>query len=183
MPDGAWGNRPRFPQSGVRGRSAPEEVPSGLGAKRPAKHQVRGVAITAPQASIIPQRIIQPLLALGQRLRGGLWVPIGTWTFNAGAGSIQLAASTSTTGKVCADAIIRAFNGLDPDPAPTTNSACYSPISSTVASWLTASYRYDSVSHTMKRVDESFGEAAGPSAENFHEMFHWADNIFADAFG
>lgn len=44
-------------------------------------------------------------VGVDQRLRGGLWVPIGTWTFNAGAGSIQIAASTSTTGKVCADAI------------------------------------------------------------------------------
>jgi len=44
-------------------------------------------------------------VGVDQRLRGGLWVPIGTWTFNAGAGSIQVAAATSTTGKVCADAI------------------------------------------------------------------------------
>jgi len=100
-----------------------------------------------------------------------------------GTGQPKSGHMASAEAKVCADAIIRAFNGLDPDPAPATNSACYSPISSTVASWLTASYRYDSASRTMKRVEEAFGEATGPSAENFHEMFHWADNIFADSFG
>ena len=36
--------------------------------------------------------------------------------------------------KVCADAIIRAFNGEEPDPSPVTSSACFSPITATTAS-------------------------------------------------
>ncbi len=47
--------------------------------------------------------------------------------------------------KVCADAIIRAFNGEAPDPSPVTSSACFSPITATTASWLTASFQYDPV--------------------------------------
>jgi len=42
--------------------------------------------------------------------------------------------------KVCADAILRCFRGEIPDPAPVTSSACFSPITSSKASWLTASF-------------------------------------------
>ena len=85
--------------------------------------------------------------------------------------------------KVCADAIIRSFNGEDPDPNPVTASACFSPITSKTASWLTASYRYDSASGTMKRVDASFAEAPKPTSDGMQQMFQWANNIFADSFG
>lgn len=84
--------------------------------------------------------------------------------------------------KVCADAIVRAFSGQAPDPAPTTNSACFSPISSTRASWLTVGFQYDPATRAMKRVDASFGEAKGPSTENFKDMFDWASCIFGDSF-
>jgi sulfide dehydrogenase [flavocytochrome c] flavoprotein subunit len=39
--------------------------------------------------------------------------------------------------KVCADALVRIFAGGAPDPAPVTNSACYSTITMNKASWLT----------------------------------------------
>jgi hypothetical protein len=85
--------------------------------------------------------------------------------------------------KVCADAIIRAFNGQAPDPGPVTSSACYSPITASEASWLAASFQYDPVSRTMKRVEAAFGEAPQPTADGMKQMFQWADNIFADSFG
>lgn len=85
--------------------------------------------------------------------------------------------------KVCADAIIRAFNGESPDPSPVTSSACFSPITATTASWLTASFQYDPVSGTMKRVDASFAEAPKPTSDGMQQMFQWANNIFADSFG
>ena len=44
--------------------------------------------------------------------------------------------------KVCADAIIRSFNGEAPDPSPVTSSAYFSPIISSKAAWLTASFQY-----------------------------------------
>lgn len=84
--------------------------------------------------------------------------------------------------KVCADAILRAFAGEQPDPVPMTNSACYSPITATTASWLTAVFAYDAGSGTMKVVPDSFGEAATPTKDNFEDMFDWARNLFADTF-
>lgn len=84
--------------------------------------------------------------------------------------------------KVCTDAIVRAFAGQAPDPAPMTNSACYSPITYGTASWLTAVFAYDPVSGTMKSVPEAAGEASAPSSENFEKMFEWATNLFSDTF-
>ncbi len=84
--------------------------------------------------------------------------------------------------KVCADAIIRAFNGEEPDQNPVTSSACFSPITATTAAWLTASFQYDPVTKTMKRVEASFAEAAKPTSDGMQQMFQWADNIFADSF-
>lgn len=84
--------------------------------------------------------------------------------------------------KVCADALLRAFAGEQPDPAPMTNSACYSPITTNTASWLTAVFAYDPVSGTMKAVPASSGEAPAPTQDHFEKMFDWADNLFADTF-
>lgn len=85
--------------------------------------------------------------------------------------------------KVCADAIIRSFNGELPDPAPVTSSACFSPITSSTAAWLTASFQYDPVTKAMKRVEASFAEAPRPTSDAMQQMFFWADNIFSDSFG
>ncbi len=84
--------------------------------------------------------------------------------------------------KVCADAILRAIDGQSPNPSPVTMSACYSPITSKTASWLTASYQYDAVTRTMQRVDASFGEARAASSENYIDMFDWANSLFEDTF-
>ncbi len=84
--------------------------------------------------------------------------------------------------KVCADAILRALDGQAPNQAPVTMSACYSPITSKSASWLTASYQYDPATRAMKRVEASFGEAKAPSAENYIDMFDWANSLFEDTF-
>ncbi len=43
----------------------------------------------------------------------------------------------------CIDTILRTFAGEAPDPAPTTNSACHSPITANTASWLTAVFAYN----------------------------------------
>lgn len=96
--------------------------------------------------------------------------------------------------KVCADAILRSFDPANPypDPHPTTNSACYSPISSKDASWLNANYQYNPSLGIMQRVDgspggtpdpayNSFGEADQVSGDNLEAMYIWADNLFADA--
>jgi NADPH-dependent 2,4-dienoyl-CoA reductase/sulfur reductase-like enzyme len=83
--------------------------------------------------------------------------------------------------KVCADAIIRAFAGEAPDPAPMTASACYSPITYKTASWLSAVFAYDPASKTMKAVEPPH-ESEKISGDNYSKMFDWAEKLFGDTF-
>jgi NADH dehydrogenase FAD-containing subunit len=84
--------------------------------------------------------------------------------------------------KVCADAISRILAGGSPDPAPVTNSACFSTITMTKASWLSAGYQFDTETASMKLVPESFGASAGWSQDNFDEMGTWFKALMADSF-
>lgn len=99
-----------------------------------------------------------------------------------GTGQPKSGTMANAQAKVCADAILRTIDGQAPNPNPVTMSACYSPITSKTASWLTASYQYDPATKAMKRVDPSFGEAKAPSAENYIDMFDWANSLFEDTF-
>ncbi|MDP1653478.1 MAG: FAD-dependent oxidoreductase [Rhodocyclaceae bacterium] len=84
--------------------------------------------------------------------------------------------------KVCADAILRLLSGRAPDPAPHTNSSCYSPITFDTASWLTANYAYDPTTQTMVLVTASAGEAAARSKDNFEEMNKWFKVLMGDSY-
>lgn len=84
--------------------------------------------------------------------------------------------------KVCADAISRLLAGQAPDPAPVTNSACYSTITMTQASWLTAVFQYDATGQAMKAVAASSGASTGWSKGNFDEMGTWFKALMADTF-
>lgn len=126
----------------------------------------------------------------------GRWAPVDVLSYaSTRYGDIHVIGDSQATGqpksghmansqaKVCADAILRSFAGLAPNPAPTTNSACYSPITSSTASWLNSAFQYDPATRTMKPVSEAFGEAARPSGDNYEAMFKWANSLFGDAFG
>ncbi len=90
--------------------------------------------------------------------------------------------------KVCADAIVRALAGEAPDTNVTTNSACFSPITSKTASWLSASFNYGDIYDAagnvkgkgMERVD--LGESDRINGDNYEDMFTWANSLFADSF-
>ena len=84
--------------------------------------------------------------------------------------------------KVCADAIVRSLAGLLPDPAPVTNSACYSTITMTQASWLTAVFQYDQASAGMKAVAASSAASVGWTQDNFDQMNTWFKALMADSF-
>lgn len=85
--------------------------------------------------------------------------------------------------KVCADAILRTINGKTLYQTPKTNSACYSPVSTTKATWLTAVYEYDSLNKDMKLVGSGiYPGASVPSTTNYNEMFSWSSNLFKDTF-
>lgn len=84
--------------------------------------------------------------------------------------------------KVCADAMIRLFLGLPLDPAPLTNSACYSPITFETASWLSVVYQYDPVSKTMQPAPNAFVEAEKVNKDQYEEMFIWFRSLMTETF-
>ena len=91
--------------------------------------------------------------------------------------------------KICADAVIRLLSQQQPDPAPVANSACYSPITASAASWLTAVYQYDPATASMK-VAANGGVTAGAapteagriSADNMSDMNTWFKTLMGDTF-
>ena len=84
--------------------------------------------------------------------------------------------------KVCADAIVRAFAGLEPDPAPVTSSACYSTITMREASWLEAVFQYDPATKAMASVVNASGASVGWKRDNFDEMEEWFGYLMTDTF-
>lgn len=92
--------------------------------------------------------------------------------------------------KICADAIIRALNGEAPDEDIATSSACFSPITSKSASWLSANFVYGDVVDAngvvkgkgMQRVDLGEAPAALVGGDSLEAMFKWSESLFADSF-
>ena len=84
--------------------------------------------------------------------------------------------------KVCADAIVRAFAGLPPDQGPVTNSACYSTITMTQASWLTAVYQYNPATAAMVASAASYSASVGWNTDNYEDMGTWFNALMADSF-
>jgi NADPH-dependent 2,4-dienoyl-CoA reductase/sulfur reductase-like enzyme len=144
---------------------------------------------------IPPHRAGKVISANGLADAGGKWTSVDVLSYEAKvAPGIHVIGDASATtqpkaghianqeAKVCADAILRLFSGRAPDPAPKTNSACYSPITFETASWLTVTYGYDPVSKTMVPVPASAGEASARSKDNFEEMNKWFSALMGDTF-
>ena len=91
--------------------------------------------------------------------------------------------------KICADAIVRLLSGQLPDASPVANSACYSPITASTASWLTAVYQYDANTHSMKvAANGGLTSGAAPTASaqvtasNYRHMHTWFQTLMSDSF-
>jgi len=84
--------------------------------------------------------------------------------------------------KICADAIIQVLKGGPINQTPITNSACYTPITKTTASWLSAVYRYDSGSKTMIPTGSGVTESNGANSHNHEDMLKWFNNLMSDTF-
>lgn len=84
--------------------------------------------------------------------------------------------------KVCADAISRILSGGSPDPQPVTNSACYSTITMSQATWLTAAFQYDTATAAMKVVPASSAASTTWTKGNFEEMGTWFTSLMSDSF-
>ncbi|MFM6973601.1 MAG: FCSD flavin-binding domain-containing protein, partial [Agromyces sp.] len=69
-----------------------------------------------------------------------------------------------------------------PDPAPITNSACYSPITQTTASWLSVVFHYDATSGTMVAAAGQPVEAPSITSSNFSQMNTWFSVLMQDTF-
>ncbi|MBN2866316.1 MAG: FAD-dependent oxidoreductase [Thiotrichales bacterium] len=151
--------------------------------------------LTADTLNVIPnQKAGQIIFDAG--LNSGNWAPINPLSYESTLKSnIHIIGDSQATGqpkaghignseaKVCADAVLRSLQNLAPDPAPKTNSACYSPVSSTQASWLTAVYEYNSTTKLMQLVPNAgYPAAEVPSSGNYRDMFNWSGNLFADTF-
>lgn len=111
-----------------------------------------------------------------------------------GAGKVHIIGDSSATpqpkaghianqeAKICADAIVRSLAGLQPDPAPVTNSACYSTITMTQASWLEAVFQYNPATAAMVASVAGSGASVGWNSENFKDMNDWFKALMADSF-
>lgn len=144
---------------------------------------------------------------------GGRWAQVDALAYAstvAGASSIHVIGDAAQCGlpkaghvgnqeaKICADAIVRMLAGGQPDPAPVANSACFSPITATTASWLTAVYQYDPATRAMRIAGQSRGEpgqlaqadgtpmapteAGRIDRENFEQMNTWFRSLMGDSF-
>lgn len=152
--------------------------------------------LSASVLNVIPnQKAGQIVFDAG--LNVGNWAPVNPLNYEStlvsniyvigdsqGTGQPKAGHMGNSEAKVCADAVLRSLSGLAPDPAPKTNSACYSPVSRTEATWLTAVYEFNDSSGQMQLVStQSYPYASAPSTRNYSDMFNWAGNLFDDTFG
>jgi sulfide dehydrogenase [flavocytochrome c] flavoprotein subunit len=162
-----------------------------------------GGSASGKVVNIIPRHGAPQLLVksgLTKKISGAKWAPVDPTTYESELSpGIYVIGDSQATGqpksghmanaqaKVCADAIVRRAFDLPVDTDErlnniTTNSACFSPITATQASWLTAVYSYNRDTKAMGLVPGSLGEAGGWNSENYREMFTWSENLFADTF-
>ncbi len=85
--------------------------------------------------------------------------------------------------KVAAAAILNAFAGLPPNPAPAINNTCYSFITDKDTVHVCSVHQYDRDKKTFVTVPGSGGLSPAPSAQEGEYAFAWARNIWADALG
>jgi NADPH-dependent 2,4-dienoyl-CoA reductase/sulfur reductase-like enzyme len=125
-------------------------------------------------------------------VNNGNWAPINPLSYEStvmsgiyiigdsqGTGQPKAGHMGNSEAKVCADAILRTLNGVTLYASPKTNSACYSPTSSTEASWITAVFKYDATENKMVIANKGSG---APSTTNYNKMFSWSGNLFSDTF-
>jgi NADPH-dependent 2,4-dienoyl-CoA reductase/sulfur reductase-like enzyme len=84
--------------------------------------------------------------------------------------------------KVCADALIKLFQGLQVNQSPMTNSSCFTPITKSTAAFLTVVFRYDPVSKKMIPAGKGVVESASYNSHHYEDMLKWFTNLMADTF-
>ncbi len=85
--------------------------------------------------------------------------------------------------KVAAAAILNAFAGLPPNPAPAINNTCYSFITDKDTVHVCSVHQYDKDKKTFVTVPGSGGLSPAPSALEGEYANAWAKNMWRDALG
>jgi sulfide dehydrogenase [flavocytochrome c] flavoprotein chain len=101
--------------------------------------------------------------------------------------SIQIAPAMPKSGhmanqhaKVAAAAILNAFAGRPPNPAPVINNTCYSFITDKDVVHVDSVHQYNAGKKTFETVPGSGGLSPGPTTLEGEYAFAWAKNIWAD---
>lgn len=157
--------------------------------------------IVAGVLNPIPPQKAPQLLASAGLLDASHFAPVNVLSYEStvsGKAGIHIIGDASKTtqpkaghignqeAKTCADAICRLLSGQQPDPAPVTNSACYTPITATTATWLSAVYQYNASTGAMAgstangRTQPIAATAA--TADNYQDMLIWFNTLMSDTF-
>jgi NADPH-dependent 2,4-dienoyl-CoA reductase/sulfur reductase-like enzyme len=141
--------------------------------------------------NVIPNQKAAPVIFTAG-VNSGNWAPVNPLSYESvlssgiyiigdsqGTGQPKAGHIGNSEAKICADAILRVLSGEALYASPKTNSACYSPVSSTEASWLSAVFKYDPSTQSMVLANIGDGK---PSKSNYSNMFNWSGNLFADTF-
>ena len=141
--------------------------------------------------NVIPNQKAAPIVFTAG-VNSGNWAPVNPLSYESVmASGIYIIGDSQGTGqpkaghignseaKVCADAVLRTLNGVALYDSPKTNSACYSPTSTTEASWLSAVFKYDASSQNMVIANVDAGES---TTSHYGQMFLWSENLFSDTF-
>lgn len=155
---------------------------------------------TAAVVNLLPQMkggqiMLDTLAGVEGAIVGGRWAKVNELSYETLVPGVHVIGDSIASkqpkaghignqqGKVCADAILRLESGLQPYPAPVTNSACYTPITSSTATWLTAIFAYNAVAGEMQVAPPGVIEAPeGPTSQAYSEMGEWFGELMADTF-
>lgn len=89
--------------------------------------------------------------------------------------------------KTCANGIVNALLGNSyalSEPSPVLNSACFTPVTSTQATWLSAVYQYSGGSY-VPSINNSVTQpraSSTASTENYSDMNKWFSTLMKDSF-
>ncbi len=146
---------------------------------------------------IPPQRA--PKLLADTGLLSGKFAPVNPVTFEStleadvyiigdacSAGSIPKAGHIANQeAKTCANAILLELSGYGETSnfSPVLNSACFTPVTSTLATWLSAVYQFDGSYYIQSSHNEGKAIAAtAASLENYSDMKKWFKTLMEDTF-
>lgn len=89
--------------------------------------------------------------------------------------------------KTCANAVVNALKGSQyalAETAPVLNSACYTPVTSSKATWLSAVYQYNNgvmLPSTQNSITQPLS-ASSASGDNYEDMEKWFATLMGDSF-